>query len=313
MVYENAGERSGGFSAKGGWRRGTRSTGALSERGDSLMGHRVRRAIIPAGGLGRRMDPLTRAKPKEMLPVGGRPMIRWCIEEAFLSGIEEIGIVLNQEKRSIRDYLSRQPTTERQGDDTVFGEALERCAFRFIEQPVPHGSGDAVYRCRSFVADEPFAVMMPDFVLLNSPPALGQMIEALGEGRNSAVGFLRLDSEKARTFGNVGVLETEAIEGPLHRIMTLSDKKPGMLILSKGAEMSKAVGRQILQPDFFEVFDTTNWKIKGERDDVPVIQGLIEEGEFLGVCLQGFGFDIGNPQGYQAANEYLRQYPVSDV
>jgi len=269
--------------------------------------HAVRKAVIPAGGLGTRMHPLTRGIPKEMLPVGGRPMIRWCIEEALLSGIRQIGIVLNSEKRCIRDYLTSPETIGYHENDSVFWETLQRCVLRFIEQPAPRGSGDALCRSRSFVGDEPFAVMMPDFILFDSRPALRQMIEAVEERQGSAVAFLRLDQRKARTFGNVGVLETEEIEDPVHRIITLSDKRPGTLILKRETRVSKAVGRQILHPDFFEAFDGISWDGTKELDDVPVIQRLIEEEGVFGICLQGCGFDVGNHEGYRAANEYLKR------
>jgi UTP--glucose-1-phosphate uridylyltransferase len=271
------------------------------------MRQRVRKAVIPAGGLGSRMHPLTRDVPKEMLPVGRRPMIRWCIEEALQSGIQEIAIVLNRNKTIIRDYLAGRKKIEPYEDSDVFHEALGRCLLRFIEQPIPLGSGDAIYRSRSFVGDELFAVMMPDFVCFDTQPALRQMVEALGGTERCTIGFLRLGWQEARAFGNVGVLETEKISSLLYRIKSLSDKRQGGLKLGRGHRIFRAVGRQIFSPDFFDFFDAISWEGKEELDDVPVIQHLIKKKGVFGVYLQGRGFDVGNLQGYHAANEYLKR------
>jgi len=271
------------------------------------MPYALRKAVIPAGGLGSRMSVLAGGMPKEMLLLGHRPMIRCCIEEAFQSEVREIAIVLNEKKRGIRDYLTCAQTEKPNERDRIFQEALRRCVLAFIDQPKPRGSGDAINRCRSFVGDEPFAVMMPDFVLFDSKPALNQMVEAVGKQGESVVGFLRLGCHEAGTFGNVGVLKTEKVEGPIHRILDLSGKKPGTLILEKGEWISKAVGRVILYPDFFDIFDAISWKGTEELDDVPVIQRLVEEKRLIGVHLDGYGFDVGNPQGYRAANAYLKR------
>jgi UTP--glucose-1-phosphate uridylyltransferase len=267
---------------------------------------RVRKAVIPAAGMGKRLYPLTKSTPKELLPIGQRPMICWCIQEAFQSGIEEIGVVVRTGKKRIRNYLTSPSKSNGFGPEEVLRKALKRDALIFIDQPEPRGSGEALYRSRCFVGSEPFAVMMPDFVLFNSRPAMGQIIEALGERETPAVGFLQLNQKMARMFGNVGILETKRVRGPLHRITRLSDKRPGVLDLGKGTQVSKAVGRQILYPDFFDTFEAISWESEKELDDVPVIQRLVQVKEVFGVHLSGCGFDVGNRNGYDAANHFLR-------
>ncbi|NIO05601.1 MAG: NTP transferase domain-containing protein [Proteobacteria bacterium] len=270
------------------------------------MASGLSKAVVPAGGLGTRISGLTGGMPKEMLLIGHRPMIAWCIEEAFRSGIQEMAIVLNQNKQPIRDYLTCLRKRKPDEEEGFFYEALQNSRLRFIEQPMPRGSGDAIYRCRTFVGDEPFVVMMPDFVLFDSRPALKQMVKAVGDRKESAVGFLCLDWREAGNFGNVGVLKTEKVDGAIHGVTHLSHKRPGTLILQKGEWVSKAVGRLILHPDFFDVFDAIFWEDAEELDDVPVIQRLVEEKRLLGIHLEGSGFDVGNPQGYHAANAHLR-------
>ncbi|NIQ38948.1 MAG: NTP transferase domain-containing protein [Proteobacteria bacterium] len=265
------------------------------------------KAVIPAGGLGMRMSGLTRGMPKEMLPVGHRPMIRWCIEEAFQSGIQKIAIILNKKKKSMQDYLACPEIEGPHERERVLQEA-EQCRLTFIEQPTPRGSGDAIYLSRAFVGQEPFAVMMPDFLLFGSVPALRQMIEATGQTGKSAVGFLRLSSPEARNFGNVGVLKTEKVKGPIHQVLNLSDKKPGPLMIEEGRQVLKAVGRLILDSGFFEMFADISWNKTAELDDVPVIQRLVEKKSLFGIHLEGHGFDVGNPHGYRAANEYLKMH-----
>jgi UTP--glucose-1-phosphate uridylyltransferase len=264
------------------------------------------KAVIPAGGLGTRMSGLTKGMPKEMLPVGHRPMIRWCIEEAFQSGIQKIAIILNKKKKPMQDYLACPEMEAPHEKEGVLQEALQWCHLTFIEQPTPRGSGDAIYLSRTFVGEEPFAVMMPDFVLFGSVPALRQMIEAVRETGKSAVGFLRLNSREARNFGNVGVLKTEKVRGPIHQVLNLSNKKSGPLMLEEGRQVLKAVGRLILDSGFFELFDGISWNGTVELDDVPVIQRLVEKKNLFGIHLQGHGFDVGNAHGYRAANEYLK-------
>ncbi len=104
----------------------------------------------------------------------------------------------------------------------------------------------------------------------------------------------------------MGVLSTEKVDEAIHRVTHLSRKRAGTLILQKGEWVYKAVGRLILHPDFFDIFDAIFWEGGEELDDVPVIQRLVEEERLLGVHLEGSGFDVGNPQGYHAANAYLR-------
>ena len=174
----------------------------------------IRKAIVPAAGLGSRMHSLTQGQSKEMLPIGGRPMIFYTIQEAVLSGLEELYIIINSRKDTLRRYLEsedfqRDIRSEKQGRGYFCTQLT------FVEQPIPAGSGDAIYRAREKIGDEPFALMMPDFILFGNTPALGQLIPLYERSGCDVVGLLLLQGDEAEGFGNVGIVHGEVHHGQI--------------------------------------------------------------------------------------------------
>jgi len=260
----------------------------------------VKKGIIPAAGLGARLYPMTETRPKEMLPIGDRPMIYYAVLEAALSGLEEICIVINERKDSLRHYL------EGGGLEKDLQQEGGVCAphVTFVDQPSPLGSGEAIYRTREMMREEPFALMMPDFVLFGSEPALVQMIPLYERFRQDIVAVITLGAREAKGFSNVGIVQATQLEQGIVEVHSFSGKSKDLLILKEGETILKLAGRWILGPHIFSYLDRTrDWK--EEWDDAPALQRMTHERPVIGKVLAGRAFDVGNPLGYRAAKEHL--------
>jgi len=240
-------------------------------------------------------------QPKEMLPIGGRPMISYAIQEAAISGLKELYIVINARKASLRRYLESEALQGALRSEKRYGDiSLPRLTF--VDQPIPLGSGDAIYQARELIGGEPFAVMMPDFIFFGDTPALGQMIPLYEQFERDIVGLIHLRGKETERFGNVGIVQGGE-QGPgIVAVSSLSGKVPGPLTLGGDEHLLKAAPRWILGPHFFSYLERT--KGEGEWDDTPGMQMLCEEGRVLGKVLEGRGFDVGTPAGYQAATVF---------
>jgi UTP--glucose-1-phosphate uridylyltransferase len=269
----------------------------------------VRKGIIPAAGLGTRVRAIAGDLPKELLTVAAKPLIVHAIEGLAASGIRHIGVVISPAKESIRQFLLGEPPEFLAPQlDAHLRVLLRACEFSFFVQPSPLGIADAVSLCRDFVDDEPFALVMPDNILLDGLPVVSQMIPFFSREPRDMLGALRLEAEQASRFGNVGVLETEAISDKSKKIMSVrrfSDKISGSLQIPSGESVLKNFGGSIFLPHLFDYIEKLRPHIEGELDDVPVVQAIIEEKGLLAVALEGNGFDVGNSAGYWAANLHI--------
>jgi UTP--glucose-1-phosphate uridylyltransferase len=228
-------------------------------------------------------------------------MISYAIQEAAFSGLEELYIIINNRKDTLRRYLEskdlqRDIRSEKQGRGCLCPQLT------FVEQPLPAGSGDAIYRARELIGDEPFTLMMPDFVFFGDTHALGQLISLYERFGDDVVGILLLQGEETEGFGNVGIVQGEEEEPGVVAIRSMSGKVSGPLMLKEDKHILKAAPRWILGPHFFSYLERT----KGERDwdDTPALQMLCTEREVRGKVLEGRGFDVGNPVGYEAAEAF---------
>lgn len=249
------------------------------------------------------MQPLAQGLPKEMLPIGGRPMISYAIQEAVLSGQEELYIIINECKDALRRYLESKDM--KRHIQKGHNQKIPPLSLTFIDQPTPVGSGNAIYRAKELIGDEPFALMMPDFVFFDHTPPLSQMLPIFERFNCDIVGLLFLQGKETEGFGNVGIVQGEEREPGIVSVRSLSSKVLGPLILREGERILKAVPRWILGPHFFSYLERT--KENGEWDDTPALQLLCTEREVLGKVLQCRGFDVGNPVGYQNADAFMRE------
>ena len=261
---------------------------------------KITQGIIPAAGMGSRMQPLAQGRSKEMLTIGGRPMIFYAIQESALSGLEELYIIINKSKDTLRRYLESEDVKRDIQEDR--SQNIPHLRLTFINQPTPVGSGDAIYRVRELIGDEPFALMMPDFIFFGDTPALRQLIPLYERFGCDIGGVLLLQGKETEGFGNVGIVQGEEREPGIVSVRSLSSKVSDPLILKKGERILKTVPRWILGPHFFSYLKST--KGEGEWDDTPALQLLCTEREVRGKVLDGRGFDVGNPVGYQAAEAF---------
>jgi UTP--glucose-1-phosphate uridylyltransferase len=261
----------------------------------------IEKAVIPVAGLGTRLHSLTRGEPKEMLPILGRPMIYYAVFEAALSGLKHLYIVINKRKSSLRRYLeSEKLENDLEGHDKANKITIPRLTL--IDQPVPLGSGEAIYRTKEMIGKEPFALMMPDFLLYGSSPALPQMMPLFERFRQDIVGVLTLKAGEAEGFGNVGIFQPTPLEKDLVEVHGISRKFKAPLVLQEGKTIYKTMGRCIFGPHFFSYLEKVR-PLKGEWDDSPAFRALCNERKVMGRILEGTGFDVGNPTGYLAAKK----------
>jgi UTP--glucose-1-phosphate uridylyltransferase len=261
----------------------------------------VAKAIIPAAGLGTRMRSLAGNLPKELLEIGGRPLIAHAVEGIARSGIGQVAVVVSPAKEAIRRFLLERYS----------GGLLGPCTLVFIMQDRPLGVADAVSRCRDFTEGEPFALVMPDNILMQGPPVIRQLLPYFARHGLDMIGATRLAGETAQCFGNVGFLDVELLPneaGRLFRVRHYSDKRREPVELERGKTVLKGLGCGVFLPRFFDLIEEWRPRLTGEVDEVPLLQRLAREGRLLGVELMGRGFDAGNPEGFLAATAFAAGY-----
>jgi UTP--glucose-1-phosphate uridylyltransferase len=269
----------------------------------------VRKAVIPAAGLGKRVRGIAGDLPKELLTVAAKPLIVHAIEGLATSGVRQIGVIISPAKEGIRQFLlGNPPEFLAPLVDAHLRVLFKTCKFSFFVQPEPTGLADAVSLCREFVGNEPFALIMPDNILLDGLPVVTQLIPFFASEGRDILGAINLEAKEASRFGNVGILETEVIpdRGPRFRkVSYFSSKTDEPLYIPPGEKLLKNFGGSIFLPHFFDYIEQSRPKAKGELDDVPVIQAILRQEGLRVVVLEGNGFDVGNPEGYWAANLYI--------
>jgi UTP--glucose-1-phosphate uridylyltransferase len=261
----------------------------------------VKQGVIPAAGQGTRLYPLTKGQPKEMLPIADRPMIYYALLEATLAGLEHLYIVLNRRKKTLRQYLESEKWERNLLKEGKPGR-IHAPRLTFVDQPSPLGSGEAIYRTKELVGNEPFALMMPDFFLFGASPALVQMTALFAQFKQDIVGVLTITASEGKGFGNVGIFQPVSVDQGAVQVQGISSKSKAPLIIKDGKKIHKTIGRCILWPHFFSYLERCRSE-KGEWDDAPAFQRMCEEKTVIGKILEGAGFDAGNPTGYHAARE----------
>ena len=228
-------------------------------------------------------------------------MIYYALLEAAICGLEYIYIVINKKKASLRRYLESKALRK---DLQEGGKGMRICIphITFVDQPTPLGSGEAIYRTREMIGEEPFALMMPDFLLLGPSPALAQMIPLYERIEQDVVGVVILGATEAEGFGNVGIFEPSYLEKGIVEVHAVSSKSRNPLILRGEETVHKAIGRGIFHPHFFSYLLRVKRGVE-EWDDAPAFQFLCEEKKVMGKTLEGTGFDVGNPLGYRMAKK----------
>ncbi len=267
----------------------------------------VSKAVIPAAGIGTRLAPLTKYVPKELLPVGGKPIIQYMIEAYMASGISEFCIVTSPHKPQLKAFLTGnwKPPYLPFRRDARFFEKLKGCHTAFLVQNEPKGVADAVALAKGFVGDEPFACIMPDCLLFSQKPFARQLIEAFRKFPQNMIGTVHITGNDVKRYGNVGLLGVKHLQKPCFTITSISDKTVKPLSAKPGEIVHKGFGGGIYLPEYFDLVEAIRPKVKGEVDDVPIHHILVEEGRLLGVLLEGTAFDAGHPLGYRTAVRFV--------
>ena len=263
---------------------------------------RVRKAVIPAAGLGTRFLPASKAVPKEMLPIVDKPVIQYIVEGAVASGIEEVVLVTATSKRAIEDHFDRffelEWRLEAAGKLDLLEETrrpAEMARFVMVRQGAPLGNGHAVLLAKEVVGDEPFAMLWGDDIVLGDPPFVQQLVEAHQRTGGSVVGVMQVPPEDAVKYGVIEI--AERLDDRLVRASRIVEKPPKDQIPSNLA----AVAGYVLTPDIFGYLEQTGVGQGGEIWLADGVQKIAEKGNLYALEFSGHRYDAGNKSEYLQA------------
>lgn len=259
---------------------------------------KVRKAIIPAAGLGTRLLPATKAQPKEMLPIVDKPAIQYIIEEAVASGIESILIVTGRGKRSIEDHFDHSVELELElatKNKTALLEQVnyisEMADIHYIRQKKPLGLGHAILCAKQFVGNEPFAVLLGDDLIVNEEPGLKQLINQTVYPSTAIVGVQHVPYEETNKYG---IVAPSAMPNTPHSIIPLSGivEKPD--VADAPSDLA-VIGRYVLPPEIFDILEDTP---PGKGGEIQLTDAISRLPHLAALEIQGNRYDIGDPLGY---------------
>ena len=258
----------------------------------------MRKAIIPAAGLGTRFLPATKAMPKEMLPIVDKPTIQYIVEEAVESGIEDIIIVTGKGKRAIEDHFDNAWELEQNLAEKGKFDLLDKVRYssnlaniHYIRQKEPLGLGHAVWCARNFIGDEPFAVLLGDDIVQNDPPCLKQLIDQYEETRSSVIGVQQVPEEETHRYG---IIAPASKEGRRYQVDKFVEKP------KQGTAPSNLaiIGRYLLTPEIFMFLDKQEKGAGGEIQLTDAIQQLNQIQRVFAYQFEGKRYDVGEKLGF---------------
>lgn len=263
---------------------------------------KVKKAIIPAAGLGTRFLPVTKAQPKEMLPIVDKPTIQYIIEEAVASGIEEILIITGRNKRAIEDHFDKSVELEDELQNNNKEKLLELVQnisnmvdIHYIRQKEPKGLGHAISRAKAFVGDEPFAVMLGDDIVDSEVPCLKQLINSYNEYKTSILGVQPVDKTQVSKYG---IVKGVKIEDKVYKVKDLVEKPK----IEESPSNIAILGRYIITPKIFEILEKTKPGKGGEIQLTDALKELAKQEAMYSYCFEGIRYDVGDKLGFLQAN-----------
>lgn len=263
---------------------------------------KVKKAVIPAAGLGTRFLPATKAQPKEMLTIVDKPTIQYIVEEAVASGIEDILIVTGRNKRAIEDHFDKSVELENFLSEKEKFELLELvdnisglADIYYIRQKEPLGLGHAVYCARKFIGNEPFAVLLGDDVIDAPEPCLKQMMKLYEKTGSNIVGVRTVPEDETDRYGIVKIADSIATD--CVRVADLVEKPNSHSAPSNLAVM----GRYIINPEIFEILNHTAQGVGGEIQLTDALRKLCQQQELLAYQFVGKRYDVGDKLGFLKA------------
>ena len=263
----------------------------------------IRKAVIPAAGLGTRMLPITKSMPKEMLPVLNRPVIHYVVEEAIKAGIDDILIITGKGKRAIEDYFDRNFELEyylrergkleelRQVEE--IGEMVD---IYYVRQKKPLGLGDAILYAEKHVNGEPFAVLLGDDIIVSEKPGIGQLMEVYERYKCTVIGVEEVKWDEVEKYG---IVNGEALGDGLYQVRDLVEKPRKEEAPSNIA----IVGRYILEPEIFDALKGEKPDSRGEVQLTDGLRALVKNGKrVIASKISGKRYDVGTIEGWLRAN-----------
>ncbi|XOK60443.1 UTP--glucose-1-phosphate uridylyltransferase GalU [Paenibacillus elgii] len=261
------------------------------------MAIKVRKAIIPAAGLGTRFLPATKAMPKEMLPIVDKPTIQYIVEEAIESGIEDIIIVTGKGKRAIEDHFDNYFELEQnllsKGKIELLNEIQKSSSvdIHYIRQKEPKGLGHAVWCARKFIGNEPFAILLGDDIVRADPPCLKQMIDVFTKYESPVLGVQPVPQDEVSRYG---IVEGTKIRNDLFLVNKLVEKPD----VDKAPSNLAIMGRYILTPDIFNILESQEKGSGGEIQLTDAISRLNLKEKIYAYLFDGIRYDVGEKMGF---------------
>ncbi len=276
---------------------------------------RVRKAVFPAAGWGTRFLPATKAQPKEMLPLVDKPIIQYAVEEAVAAGIEQVIIVTSSQKRAIEDHFDLSYELEHLLEEKGEIEKLRQvrhisdlAQIAYVRQKEQLGLGHAVLMAKDLIGHEPFAVILPDDVVVGDRPCIGQLIHAYHQTHASVIAVMEVPHEDTGRYGIIAAEPTDdALDhGRLHKVSRLVEKPAPADAPSNLA----IIGRYVLTPKIFDKLEHTPRGAGGEIQLTDALEALMQEQGIYGYAFEGIRYDAGTTMGWlQASVELALQRP----
>jgi UTP--glucose-1-phosphate uridylyltransferase len=262
---------------------------------------KVKKAIIPAAGLGTRFLPATKAQPKEMLPIVDKPTIQYIIEEAVASGIEEILIITGRNKRAIEDHFDKSVELEQELENhgkedllSMVKDISNMVNIHYIRQKEPKGLGHAISCAKTFVGKEPFAVMLGDDVVDSKVPCLKQLIDCFNEYKTTVLGVQEVPAEDVSKYG---IVKGMHIEDRVYKVKDLVEKPK----VEEAPSNVAILGRYIITPQIFDILDHTAPGKGGEIQLTDALRVLIQNEAMYAYNFEGRRYDVGDKLGFLEA------------
>lgn len=271
---------------------------------------KVKKAVIPAAGLGTRMLPATKTVPKEMLPLVDKPVIQYVIEEAVAAGIEDILIVTNRAKSAMDDYFDYHPELEERLEQAGKEKELEgvrRAAdlanIFYVRQKETKGLGHAIWRAKRFVGDEPFAVLLGDDIMRSQVPVMKQLVDAAERYSAPVVGTQLVADEAISRYSS---LKVSPLETRIFQVLDMNEKPAPEEKFSNYA----ILGRYVLTPEIFDILENVRPGYGGEIQLTDGIRELCTKRRLLAVDFEGKRYDTGNLCGFlEATIDFSLDHP----
>jgi UTP--glucose-1-phosphate uridylyltransferase len=267
---------------------------------------KIKKAVIPAAGLGTRFLPATKAQPKEMLPIVDKPTIQYIIEEAVQSGIEDIIIVTGRNKRAIEDHFDHSIELELELEEKGKTELLKiirdistMVNIHYIRQKKPLGLGHAIYCAKSFISNEPFAVLLGDDIVKSEVPCLKQLINVYEKYQCSVIGTKIIPTEELHKYGVIAPDEANLEENTV-RVIDMVEKPK-----SNPPSNFAVMGRYILEPEIFSYIEQVEAGYGGEIQLTDAIKNMAQDRMVVAHAFEGKRYDVGDKLGFiQATIEF---------